>query len=258
MARWFATTATVLLATLASASAWAVDAFEIQVYEGDADKLGQAGLELHSNYTASGRKQPAFPGEVVPDGLLRLTLEPSYGITSWWEAGCYFQSATTTSDPGTHWAGFKLRSKFIAPGAQTAPFILGLNLEVGRGVRVFGTDAWALEVRPIISWRRGRIAISFNPIIGWSLTGADQHAAPDFEPALKARADVGHQIALGIEYYASFGYLSSPAAWHDQEHYLYIAGDLLSGPIELNFAVGRGLTDASQAWTIKAIVGKTF
>ena len=243
---------------MARAPAWAVDAFEIQVYEGDADRPGQAGLELHSNYTASGRKQPAFPGEVAPGGLLRLTVEPSYGLFSWWELGAYLQSALGTDGGGAHWAGFKLRSKFIAPGARTAPFVLGLNLELGRGVAALGTGEWDVEMRPIIAWTRGRFAVAFNPILGWSLTGVDRHAAPEFEPALKTRADVGHQIALGIEYYASFGYLSAPAAWRDQEHYLYVAGDLLGGPFELNMAVGRGLTDASQAWTIKTIVGKTF
>ena len=79
----------VVVAALAlmPAAARGVDAFEIQVYEGDINDAGQAGLELHSNYTASGRKQAAFSGEVVPDGLLRLTLEPSYGVRPGWELG---------------------------------------------------------------------------------------------------------------------------------------------------------------------------
>jgi hypothetical protein len=248
--------ATLILVLVLPSPARAVDAFEIQVYEGDADEPGQAGLELHSNYTASGRQQPVFAGEVVPNGLLRMTLEPSYGLFSWWELGAYLQTATDGGGP--HWAGFKLRSKFIAPGARTAPFVVGVNLELGRGVAALGTDSWDVEMRPIIALTRGRFAVAFNPILGWSLTGGDRHAAPEFEPALKARADVGHRIALGIEYYASFGYLSSPAAWHDQEHYVYVVADLVGGPIELNVAVGRGLTDTSDAWTIKTIIGKTF
>jgi hypothetical protein len=238
--------------------AFAIDAFEIQVYEGDADKTGQAGVELHSNYTASGRKSAAFAGEVVPDGLLRLTLEPSYGVTGWWELGAYLQTATAVGDFAGHWAGFKLRTKFIAPAPRTAPLVMGVNFEIGRGAAALGTAEWDIEVRPIVAYTPGRWAVAFNTIIGWAVTGSERHAAPDFEPALKARADVGHKIALGFEYYAGLGRITSPEAVRNQEHYLYLAGDLLNGPIELNFAVGHGFTDASQAWTVKAIVGKTF
>jgi len=243
---------------LAARPAAAVDAFEIQVYEGDINRVGQAGLELHSNYTASGRTQPAFPGEVVPDGLLRLTLEPSFGVLPWWEVGAYLESATATGDLAAHWGGFKLRSKFVVPAARTTPFVFGANFEIGRGAAALGMADWEVEVRPIATWASGRWSASVNPILGWTLTGAERSAAPDFEPALKTRVAATPHIALGVEYYASLGRVSSPSPWHEQEHYLYAAGDLLNGPIELNLGIGRGLTDASAAWTIKAIVGRTF
>jgi len=54
------------LITLAAAPALAVDAFEIQIYDGSADAPGQAGLEVHVN-------QPK-------GGPLHFTLEPSLGV----------------------------------------------------------------------------------------------------------------------------------------------------------------------------------
>jgi hypothetical protein len=244
-----------LAVTLAAAPARAVDPFEIQVYEGDINDPLQAGLELHTNFVADGRQAAAFPGEAVPHHTLHTTLEPSLGILAWWELGAYLQLATAPSRGEAHFGGFKLRSKFVVPQRLTGAFILGVNFEVGRGTAALGSASWDSEVRPIIAFGRGRWFAAVNPILGWSFSGP---ATPELEPAAKIRFDAGHHVGLGVEYYAGLGPLSKPEALHDQQHFLYVVGDLLDGPIELNVGVGHGFTTASDAWTIKTIVGKTF
>jgi hypothetical protein len=79
------------IALLLAQPAWAQDLFEIQVYEGDLDEPGQAGLELHLNDTFRGLKTAEAQGEVPPDGVARATLEPSLGIARWLELGAYFR-----------------------------------------------------------------------------------------------------------------------------------------------------------------------
>ena len=243
--------------TLAAGRAWAVDHFEIQVYEGDINRPLQAGLELHTNFVAAGRRTAAFAGEAVPHHTLRTTLEPSLGLREWWELGAYLQLATAPSRSEAHFGGWKLRSKFVVPQRRTGAFTLGLNLEVGRGVAVLGSDEWDTEVRPIIAFSHGRWFVALNPIFGWALSGHTS-AAPELEPCAKLRFDAGHRLGLGFEYYAGLGRVSDLAALHDQEHFLYLVGDLLDGPIELNAGLGRGLTRASDGWTIKVIVGRVF
>jgi hypothetical protein len=249
----------VLAATaLASAPrAWAVDPFEIQVYEGDINDPLQAGLELHTNFVAGGRKMPSFPSEVVPDGTLHLTLEPSFGLLEWWELGAYLQVAAAPERSQALFGGFKLRSKFVVPQRRTGAWRLGLNMEVGRGVPRLGSDEWDTEFRPIIAWQGGRWFAAVNPILGWALSG-DAHAAPELEPCAKLRLDAGHHVGVGVEYYAGLGRLDAIPRWQAQEHFLYLVGDLLDGPMELNVGVGKGLTTASDAWTVKVIVGKAL
>lgn len=248
-------TASVALVLAASGSARAVDRFEIQVYEGDIDEIGQAGLELHSNFVAAGRSTPVFDGEAVPDHAFHFTLEPSLGLLSFWELGAYLQFVTAPSRSEASFGGFKLRSKFIAP--SSGPFIFGLNIEVGRGVHVLGSSDWDTEFRPIFAYGRGRWFVAVNPILGWELTG-ERHWAPALEPCGKVRFAVVERFGLGLEYYAGLGRLDEILPIADQEHFIYLAGDLLDGPFELNVAVGRGLTDASDTWTVKAIVGKAL
>jgi hypothetical protein len=242
---------------LSPAAARAVDIFEIQVYDGAINDAGQAGLELHTNFIAAGRGVPEFPGEAVPNHALHLTLEPSFGVLPFWELGAYFQVATSPGHPDAHFGGGKLRSKLMVPRLFTAPFIVGLNVEVGRGVRVLGSAQWDTEVRPIFAWSHGRWFAAVNPILGWALTGSTS-PFPDFEPCAKVQLAATRTVGVGLEYYAGLGRIGDFLPLAQQQQVLYVVGDLLDGPLELNVGVGRGLTSATDDWTVKAIFGKAF
>jgi hypothetical protein len=245
------------LATALAGPAWAVDPFEIQVYEGDINQPWQPGLELHSNFVAQGRRTSEFPGEAVPHHTWRTTLEPSLGLREWWELGAYLQLATAPSRSEAHFGGWKLRTKFVIPQRHTGPFTLGLNMEVGRGVAALGSNEYDTELRPILAWGRGPWFAAVNPILGWALSGS-RSAVPELEPCAKLRFDTGHRVGVGLEYYAGLGRVNDLLPLQQQQHFVYLVGDLLDGPVELNVGLGRGLTDASDAWTIKMIVGRTF
>jgi hypothetical protein len=229
--------------------AQAIDRFEIQVYEGDINDPGRVGLEVHSN--ASGSRDAAAPS------LWRTTFEPSFGILRWWEIGAYFQVALAPGRPAGYFGGFKLRSKFIAPRARTGDFILGLNIELGRGGAALGDADWDTEFRPILAWTQGPLLLVLNPIFGWAVTG-QRHRAPDFEPAGKFRWDTGRHIGIGLEYYAGLGLITGVLPRGEQEHVIYLIADLIDASFDLNLGLGRGLTDSSLPWSCKLILGLGF
>jgi hypothetical protein len=240
------------VACLTGRPARAVDPYEIQVYVGDINLPRRAGLELHTNVVAD-RFTPAH--EPSSRTAAHFTLEPSLGILEWWELGAYLQLAML--DSGGHFAGFKLRSKFVVPARLTGPFILGVNFEVGRGTAALGTRGWDSEVRPILAVAHGRWFAAVNPIFGWSLS-APARASPELEPCAKVQFDTRHHLGLGVEYYSGLGYLDELPGWRGQQHLLFAVADLLDGPLELNAGLGRGLTAASDGWIVKLIVGKAF
>jgi hypothetical protein len=235
----------------------AVDPFEIQVYEGDINQPLQAGMELHSNVAVPRPAAPDIAGGPA-QSLLRVTFEPSFGLLEWWEVGAYLQFALGLEDAGGHFGGFKLRSKWIVPRRLTGPFIFGLNVEVGRGAAVFGDDDWDTEFRPIAVWTHRRFMIAANPLVGWALSGPARGLRPDVEPAFKVRADTGRGFGVGLEYYAGLGPLGRIEAPDRQEHILYLIGDLIDAPVDLNIGIGRGLTGVTTAWTFKTILGVGF
>jgi hypothetical protein len=205
-----------LLVLLAAAPALAVDPFEIQIYDGSADAPGQAGLEVHINRPSG--------------GPLHVTLEPSFGMTSFWELGGYFQTADG------RYEGVKLRSKFVTPESFDPNFRFGLNFEVSR----IPNEGWGGEVRPILAWENERLLIAVNPIVSFPAA---------FEPGGMAKVKFGI-FGAGLEYYVALS---------DQEQYLYQAVDLLGiNDVQVNLAVGEGLTSASQSLIFKMILGYAF
>lgn len=255
--------AAVLMLFLAT-PALAMDKFEIQVYQGEHNDPGQASVELHSNYTLRGHREPAYPGETPPDGVARFTLEPAIGVTEWLELGAYLQTMVGP-DNGAEFGGWKLRSKLILPARFQLPVILGINVELGRVPKRVEEEGWANEFRPIIGMGLGRFAFTFNPIFGFSLTGPEA-GKPDFEPAAKAKWNTNLGFAVGMEHYAAFGRFDQGfVGLRQQEHVTFAVLDLEPAQgqpesgWELNVAFGRSLTEATpQRWLAKVIVGHGF
>lgn len=250
-------------------SAAALDRFEIQVYDAEIDDPGQIGLEAHLNFTPSGIRAPDYPGQVPPDRVGRVTLEPSLGVTRWLELGAYVQLMLA---PGgdARYAGNKLRAKLVLPeGARDAlgPFFLGLNVEVGKVPVAVEQQGWANEFRPIVGVRSGRWLVSLNPIFGYPLSGPDRFQV-DLEPCGKVSWNTERGFAVGAEYYASLGPVRALLPVREQEHLLLAVFDLEEpvratagggSPWELNVGIGGGLTTVTpQHFLVKAIVGRAF
>jgi hypothetical protein len=233
------------------------DPFEIQVYDGTANAPGVPGLELHLNGWPTGHRS-SNPPEAPLHGQYHATLEPSLGITPFWELGAYLQSAVRTDEGAADWAGAKLRSKFVTPPGWDPHWRLGVNLELSYLPTLYDRSQWGSEVRPIVAWENATWLFALNPIIDQSLAGPDGASGPSLQPAFKIAGKIGH-IALGVEYYSTLGYLTAIPALRDQEHYLFEVFDLIDVErFELNVGVGEGLTPASEGLIVKAILGYTF
>jgi hypothetical protein len=237
-------------------AARAVDPFEIQVYDGALGDPGSVGIETHINSVISGRRDAA-PPEFPAHHQSHFTAEVAIGVTRWWEAGVYFQTALL-GDGSFHYAGNKLRSKFVLPARAESPFRLGVNLEVSRLPAEFDSDRWGAEIRPIATWTppSGVAYAAVNPIVDVSLAGPGRDQAPTFEPAATILYVVGGLASFGLEYYADLGPIGSWLRAGEQEHYLFEVINLLRWKrLELNAGVGEGLSEGSNRFVAKMIIG---
>jgi hypothetical protein len=242
---------------LAAPDARALDAFEIQVYDGTANAPSAPGVELHVNRVFSGLKTATAP--LLPaDQQTHLTLEGSLGLLPWWELGAYLQTALR-GDGTFDYAGVKLRSKFVTTERFDPRWRLGVNVEVANVPDKYDPDGWSMELRPIAAWENRRWIFAVNPIVGLPLAGAGWNDGPTFEPAAMAKVKVGEHVALGLEYYGDFGPIAHPRSGGAQTHYVFETFDLLEvGHFELDVGVGEGLSSASNAVVGKLILGYVF
>lgn len=227
---------------------------EIQVYTDDINRPGEFGLELHVNTTPRGRNSPDFPGEVTPAHGLRVTPEFSWGLTRTLDAGLYLPYVRDAQGT-THFSGPKLRLKWLPmqTGESGTGWFGGVNLEYAWIAPQLEQSTRALELRPIIGYRGTQWLLAANPILGWSLAGPERSRKPDFSPAFKVARTVAPGIALGAEYYSELGRVGNFLAHGAQPHTLYFALDFDRKPWVFNVGLGRGLTNAADAWTVKAI-----
>jgi hypothetical protein len=240
--------ATILLvATVVSAHA--VD--EIQVYNAEIAKIGQWTFQLHSNYAFIGRKEPDFPGGLIPHHALNGTGEWAYGVTDWWEMGFYAPFAVDQNlTPYSNAA--KIRQLFVIPNAAERQFFYGVNFEFSYAMPQFSDTQWNMEIRPIVGWRNGDYEFIVNPIVD---LGFGQNGGAVFAPAARFARNLGEDLSVGVEYYTDLGPLQNWVPFNEQQHNIYAVVDFKIGRFDVNAGVGYGLTPGSDRLMAKMIIG---
>jgi hypothetical protein len=230
-------------------SAHALD--EIQVYNAEIAKVGQWTLQLHLNYAFIGRKEPDFPGGLIPNRSLNGTPEWAYGITDWWEMGFYAPFAVDQNGTPYSNAG-KIRHLFGTPNAAKREFFYGVNLEFSYAMPQFSDTKWNMEIRPIIGFRKGDYEFIINPIVD---LGFGQNGGAIFAPAARFARKLSETLSVGVEYYTDLGPLQNFLPFNEQQHNIYAVVDFKVGRFDVNAGIGYGLTPGSDRLMAKMIIG---
>jgi hypothetical protein len=206
---------------------------------------------LHNNYAFIGRKEPDFPGGLIPNHALQGTGEWAWGITDWWEMGFYTPYAVDQElTPYSNAA--KIRQLFVIPNAAEREFFYGVNFEFSYAMPQFSETRWNMEIRPIVGWRKGDYEFIINPIVD---LGFGQNGGAEFVPAARFARKLGENLAVGVEYYTDLGPLQSWLPFNEQQHNVYAVVDFKIGRFDVNAGVGYGLTPGSDRLMYKMIIG---
>lgn len=229
--------------------------YEIQVYASPTMTKGLTIFELHSNFTFNGEKE-IVKGVRPTYHALHETLEITHGITDNFEIGFYL---FTNYLPGYGYRiiGTHIRPRIAAPEKWKLPVGLSLSAEFGTQSKEYSADTWSLELRPIIDKQWNKFYLCLNPTLGVQLKGAEKQTAPVFAPNIKASYAVTPKISLGTEYYGDLGVFNDFERGPEQSHALFIVADLYIDPRwEFNFGPGFGLTNVTDGFVFKLLVGR--
>jgi len=229
--------------------------YEIQVYSSPTMTKGSSIFELHSNFTFSGEKQVI--NEVRPSyHSIHETVEITTGITENFEIGVYLFT-NITPGYGFQFVGTHIRPRVTAPLKWNIPVGLSLSAELGYQKPVYAEDIWSIELRPIIDKQWNKFYASFNPTFGIALKGSSDKHIPVFEPNLKLSYQFFKKASLGLEYYGSIGYINNFEKISNQQHAVYVVYDFVGSSLwELNMGAGYGITDATDEWVGKVLIGR--
>lgn len=246
--------AALVTALLPPRPARAQDNYEIQVYGSSLVDAGRTMVELHSNFTVDGRRD-------VVDGLLPTrhafheTLEITHGFSPWLEIGFYVFTSARDGN-GWNWVGDHIRPRVAVPERWHWPVGVSVSQEFGFQRRLFSTDTWTWEIRPIVDKQMGRWYWALNPALEKAIVGENAGRGWEFSPNAAVSYDFTTAVTGALEYYGALGPVTGFDPAPDQQHQLFAAVDLNVSPKwEINLGVGRGMTAGTDRWLVKTIVG---
>jgi hypothetical protein len=226
---------------------------EIQVYMDEMSDPGHFGLDVHTNYVATGDRIDDYPGEQQSLNRVRVTPEFAYGLTPNIELGAYLPLATIDGQ-GLGGAGAKLRVKFIAPKAEGQVWFWGADFEVGGVDRKLDINPFNAELKGIIGARVGRWALAFNANDDFKVAGPTS-APASLDLDAKVSYVLSKTFALGFETYNGAGAFRSLGRFDHSDQSSFVALDTRFGRWDLNLGVGAGYGANPDHLIVKAIVG---
>jgi hypothetical protein len=224
---------------------------EIQVYMDEIGAPGRFGLDMHTNYVLAGERTPAYPGAQAPWHVLRVTPELSYALTPTLELGAYVLGSSDRQRRGSI-DGEKVRVKYLAPRAAGQNGFWGLNLEIGRIGRRLDENPWNGELKAILGTRQGPWTVASNANVGFRLSGP-RSAPPAFHVDSKLAYRLREGLEIGLESYNELGQIGRLGHLNEQGQTIFGVIDATVAGQDVNIGIGRGVTPASDRWTLKAI-----
>lgn len=228
---------------------------EIQVYDAEIAEPGIFNLMVHTNFTPIGRKNPTFPGAIIPNDSLNGAAEWAYGVAPWFEQGLYLPvySLYSTGRHATN-NGFKIRELFVRPHAHDHKFFYGLNFEFSVNALYWERTRITSEVRSIVGLHLHRVDLIYNPIVDTDYTGGFKNL--EFVPCFRAAYNLNNSWALAAEEYDDFGPLRHLVPPDQQFHEVWAVLDHNSGFLNVETGVGFGVTSGADKLTFKLMLSR--
>jgi len=234
---------------------------EIVVFTDELEKKGEVGYELHLNYAARARKTPDYSGEQPPYRVFRVMPEVVWGFADKWNLGVHVPFSYNANTRSSTLDGLKLRLhnlEVIERGGDSA-FFYGANYEFAIYNKRITESRYNLELRTIVGYRQRDWKFTLNPIFNQAASKNPGGRAVEFELFGQVMRELNHDIALGVEHYASIGPLSRPTFGSQASQISYLVMDIKTRKhFDLHLGVGHGWTDASDKRVFKALIGLPF
>lgn len=227
---------------------------EIQVYTDDILKPGDVGLDVHTNFVATGALTADYPGQQQSLHRLRVTPEFAYGLTPTVELGAYLPLADLDGAGRFSIDGVKFRIKYIAARPATRHWYWGANFEIGRVDHKLDINPYNAEFKGIIGFAAGKWNGAFNANVDFKVDGPASSPA-ELQLAGQLFYAVGRRLSVGVETYNGVGQFKALGRFGASDQQTFAAINRSFGRWDLNLGVGSGYGTNADHLIVKAIIG---
>lgn len=227
----------------------------IQIFTGGLDGKGELTTSLHVNGTPQGITKGSYSGEVMNGGGARITPELSYGLADSLEGSLYLPVVVDEHGQWNIAGGIGRLTWVPIEAPDEGGWFLGTTWALSDYNWKYSQATLNLNGGFTAGYENDNWLFAVNAFFNWGLNDRNNNSsAPDLEPALAAKRYVDENLTLGFEYYGWTGTVTQPEPIPQQSHMLFATVDWDEEDWSLNFGVGRGLTNATDAWTVKSIL----
>ncbi len=247
---------TILAVELVLAGGGAVRAApeEIQVYMDEMNERGQFGLDLYTNFVATGRPLDDYAGERQSLHTTRITPEFSYGLTSHLELGLYLPLATIGGGGRPRAEGIKFRAKYMVSRPKEAKWFYGANFEIGRVDHALDPNPYNAELKLIVGRHSGRWTFANNINTDFKVDGPER-APTTLDVDTKLGYAIDKRWMVGFETYNGAGQYNALGSFGRAEHSTFAVVDRSFGRWDANFGIGSGYGANRDGVIVKFIIG---
>lgn len=179
----------------------------------------------------------------------QLMPEYSHGFARNWEVSLQLPFSRVRDDFYANGASAEVR--YVAPHDPDRGWYWGGNAQAAYASLIREGSSWALELVPVIGARFAKFHFALNLGFEIPITGEDSKVT--FGPAAMLTHALNARNEVGFEYYSDLGPLKNFAPRDEQERTLYAVWNHNGRSVDFSLGVGRGLTDSSDRWVLKAI-----
>jgi len=196
--------------------AWAAS-YELRIYSDEHPQKDDAEIELVMSVA---KPKPSVDG---PSGRVVQTLiEYGYGLGNGWSIGL---ELPTSHVQGHHKIeGLKAEVQYVAAHSKAQGVYWGVRGDFGYASSPYETQGSnSIGINPILGYRWATWHVVVNPSIEIPLSGHDTQI--QFQPSAKLARWVTGTGQLGLEYFSSWGAVSSVLPQRQRDETLYLVWD---------------------------------
>jgi len=220
--------------------------YELRVYADDTPKKGESELEVIVSVAKPKSTSDGPNGQVI-----QTLIEYGYGLSQGWSIGLELPMSRTAGQSKLD--GLKAEMQYIAEHNAHHGWYWGLRGDVGYTSSPYERQGGnSIGINPIAGYRWSAWHMVVNPSIEIPLSGTGSQ--PQFQPSAKIAHAITETRQLGLEYFSSWGALSSIRPQRQRDESIYLVWDERLLASRWNMGIGKPLNPSGGSidkWIVK-------